>query len=64
MIVSEFDACPATVTVTVAVPGCNGKEPLSGGRANVIDPSLQSGIVSLAPSFGAPQLVPPWTRVR
>ena len=52
------------MTVTVAVPGVSGNDPLSGGSWNVIEPSLQLLIVSFAPSYGAPQLVLPWTSVR
>ena len=55
---------PATVTVIVAWPGTSGYGPLFGGRSNVIESALQFVIVSFAPSYGAPQLVPPWARVR
>ena len=64
MIVSGLDPCPDTVTVTVAIPGVSGNEPLSGGSWNEIELSLQLVMVSLAPSYGAPQLAPPWTSVR
>ncbi len=62
--VCGFEVCPPTVTVTVADPGCSGNEPLPGGSWNVIDVSLQLVIVSFAPSYGAPQLIPPWASVR
>ena len=44
------EVCPATVTVTVALPGSSGNGPLVGGSWNVIEPSLQLVMVSLAPS--------------
>ena len=50
VIASVFDVCPATVTVTVALPGCNGNEPLLGGSWNVTEVSLQLVMVSVAPS--------------
>jgi hypothetical protein len=62
--VSVFEALLPTVTVTVAEPGVSGNGGLSGGSWNVIEVSLQLVIVSLAPSYGAPQLVPPWASVR
>ena len=62
--VAAGDVCPATVTVIVACPGSSGKTWVSVGRSNVIESSLQFVIVSLAPSKGAPQLVPPCARVR
>jgi hypothetical protein len=61
---SALDVPPDTVTVTVALPGWSGHGGLFGGRSNVIDVSLHFVIVSFAPSNGAPQLVPPWARVR
>jgi hypothetical protein len=59
VIVSELDVWPPAVTVIVAVPGAIGNGPVAGGKANVIEVSLQFVMVSFAPSYGAPQLVPP-----
>ena len=44
------EVCPATLTVTVALPGVSGNGPLSGGSWKVMEVSLQLVMVSLAPS--------------
>lgn len=46
---SLFELWPATVTVTVAVPGLSGNGPVDGGSWNTIEVSLQLMIVSFAP---------------
>jgi hypothetical protein len=59
VMVCAGDVWPATLTVMVADPGSSGNGPVDGGNVNVIEVSLQLVIVSFAPSYGAPQLVPP-----
>src|SRR5260370_19176106 len=64
VMVCAADVWPSTVTVMVAVPGSSGNGPVDGGRLKVTEVSLQLVMVSLAPSKGAPQLVPPCATVR
>ena len=50
---AEVSVPVGATTVTVIVAGCPGRSgngPLSGGRPNVIDVSLQLVIVTFAPS--------------